>query len=880
MKKLFFTCLLFCISLYSNAQTTDLVIDCQAPGWLSSYISPNDINTVRNLKVIGEINQTDLATIGNLVKNYNLHGRLDLSEVGIVGNKLTGDMFGVNGCQLECFITPKEVGELQGCCDWVTLDTLIGGGPANPYFKFYTGDAHMESAKNGAYFSFTTNYFNAKHLILHEGTLSLTMNGYRSNGFNSPLKSITCPESMKTINGISYFKNLISLSIPENIEYLGSRTKTGLRVGSDTLFVPKSVKTFIDTWAYDDGYFEAYQGGGHIRCVYLPENLENLYLTYGCLHFGAKVDIHIKSKTPPTVPDGRFKTPTVIYVPVGCKDIYSNQLAWAEATIVEEIYAEKISISVPSVMYMNETYNLSADFTPANTTFKDVIWSSSDNTIVSISNSGVCKPITCGDVLISAENSDRSCKEIKTIRVYSHTSGVSISETSLTMKKGESQLLQASTLPLETSDGRIEWSTSNDKIAVVDNQGNISAIAKGKCVITATSVDGGYTAQCEVTVLQPVESLFLEKHIMPMKVGDTETMFAQVIPSSADDKTVTWSSSNKQIASVDANGNVTALKAGDAWIKAVSVDNAEAKDSCKVTVTQPVTGVLLSKENYTFDKTGESVQLTATVQPEDASNKEVRWSSSNENVCIVQNGLVTAVAAGTATVMVTTIDGNFTANCIVKVVQHVAKVEMNKTTLTLKVGEEEKLTATVSPDNAENKSLTWMSSNEKIATVDANGNVKALKAGEAWVKAVSVDNAEAKDSCKVTVTQPVTGITISQESIRLTNIGENKQLEATVLPEDASNKEVKWKSSNESICMVANGKVIATGFGTSVVMVTTVDGGFMASCTVTVESENTSIESVDVSVSDNPVYNMMGRKVTVLEKGRLYIRNGKKFIAK
>ena len=713
MKKLFFTCLLFCISLYSNAQTTDLVIDCQAPGWLSSYISPNDINTVRNLKVIGEINQTDLATIGNLVKNYNLHGRLDLSEVSIVGDKLAGDMFGVNGCQLECFVTPKEVGELQGCCDWVALDTLIGGGPANPHFKFYTGDAHMESAKNGAYFSFTTNFFNAKHLILHEGTLSLKMNGYSSRGSNGPLKSITCPKSMKTIYEILYFKNLISLNIPDDIEYLGSRKGTGLRGESDTLFVPKSVKTFYDSWAYDDGYFEAYQGGGHIKCVYLPDSLEKLYLTYGCLHFGAQVAVHIKRKTPPNVPDGHFTSPTVIYVPVGCKDVYSNQWAWAEATIVEEVYAEKVSVSVPSVMYMNETYNLTAEFTPDNTTFKDVKWSSSDNTIVSMSNSGVCKPIACGEVLISAENADRSCKDIKTIHIYSHTSGVSISEASLTIKKGESQLLQAYTLPLETSDGRIEWSTSNNKIATVDNNGTISAIAKGKCIITATSVDGGYIAQCEVTVLQPVESLSFEKHSMPMKVGDTETMFAQVIPSSADNKNITWSSSNEQVASVDVNGNVTALKPGEAWIKAISVDNAEAKDSCKVTVTQPVTG-----------------------------------------------------------------------------------------------------------------------------------------------------------------------ITISQEAIKLTNIGENKQLEATVLPEDASNKEVKWKSSNESICMVANGKVIATGFGTAVVMVTTVDGGFMASSTVTVESENTAIESVEASVSEKPVYNMMGRKVTVLEKGRLYIRNGKKFIAK
>lgn len=380
--------------------------------------------------------------------------------------------------------------------------------------------------------------------------------------------------------------------------------------------------------------------------------------------------------------------------------------------------------------------------------------------------------------------------------------------------------------------------------------------------------------------MNPVEKVVVSEHEIVMDKGQQHGLSVTITPENADDMRIKWSSVYDSIASVNEGGTITAVNSGQTIIYATSIATG-IKDSCLVTVRKNVKSVTFDNPQVVLSNIGDSQQLRITIAPADATEKSVSWKSSNEQVCIVSaSGLVTATGIGSAVITVTTADGGFEATCVVKVLQHVTGLNIEKNSMSLKVGENELLRAKVNPENADDKAVKWSSSNEFVATVDTTGNVKALKPGETWIKAISVDNAEAKDSCKVTVTQPVTGITISQEAIKLTNIGENKQLEATVLPEDASNKEVKWKSSNESICMVANGKVIATGFGTAVVMVTTVDGGFMASCTVTVESENTSIESVDVSVSDNPVYNMMGRKVTVLEKGRLYIRNGKKFIAK
>ena len=165
----------------------------------------------------------------------------------------------------------------------------------------------------------------------------------------------------------------------------------------------------------------------------------------------------------------------------------------------------------------------------------------------------------------------------------------------------------------------------------------------------------------------------------------------------------------------------------------------------------------------------------------------------------------------------------------------VEEVTMEKHSLSLKIGETEKLIANVYPSNADDKSIQWLSTNEEISIVDENGYVKALKGGNNWIKAISKDNIEAMDSCYVTVIQPVTGIKLDETNIELGKIGEMTQLHATVLPEDAYNKNVKWFSTNTSVCTVSSsGIVVAVGFGSSVVTATTEEGGFVAVCIVNV----------------------------------------------
>lgn len=258
-----------------------------------------------------------------------------------------------------------------------------------------------------------------------------------------------------------------------------------------------------------------------------------------------------------------------------------------------------------------------------------------------------------------------------------------------------------------------------------------------------------------------------------------------------------------------------------------------------------VIGVQLSKEKMTL-KPEASKRLTATVLPENAANKNVTWSSSDENVAKVnKNGRVTAVAEGNAVITVTTEEGNFKASCKVTVKANapeeidVESVSLDKTTLTLKPGTSDTLSATVAPEDATDKSLRWTSSNTNVATVDATGKVSAVADGTAVITASTVDGGFTAQ-CTVTVSEDkpeivaVENVTLNKTSASL-EVGETEQLTATVKPADAANKSVRWKSNDENVVSVdANGKLTAISSGMATVTVTTEEGNFTALCKVTV----------------------------------------------
>ena len=335
----------------------------------------------------------------------------------------------------------------------------------------------------------------------------------------------------------------------------------------------------------------------------------------------------------------------------------------------------------------------------------------------------------------------------------------------------------------------------------------------------------------------------LDSYQVSITEGDKATLTATVLPENASNKNVSWTSSDEKVATVSASGEVTAVAPGKSAITVTTEDGAKTT-KCEVTVNKriyPVESVSLDKTSLELTE-GDKATLTATVLPENASNKNVSWTSSNEKVATVTAaGEVTAVALGKAAITVTTEDGAKTAKCEVTVNKRIYPVEsvsLDKTSLELTEGDKATLTATVLPENASNKNVAWSSSDEKVATVSASGEVTAVAPGKAAITVTTEDGAKTA-KCEVTVNKkiyPVESVSLDKTSLELTE-GDKATLTATVLPENASNKNVSWTSSDEKVATVsASGEVTAVAPGKSAITVTTEDGAKTAKCEVTVKA--------------------------------------------
>ena len=249
-----------------------------------------------------------------------------------------------------------------------------------------------------------------------------------------------------------------------------------------------------------------------------------------------------------------------------------------------------------------------------------------------------------------------------------------------------------------------------------------------------------------------VESIKLSTSSLELTVGDQKSLNATVSPSNATNKKITWASSRPNVASVTIDGIVEGISAGSAVITATSANGIKA--NCDIVVKEkvtPVTSLTLDRTTLTMTE-GDTQTLSATVKPDDATDKTVTWSSSNTAVATVDGGKVTAVAPGTATI--TAKAGDKTATCAVTVekkVVPVTSVSLDRTTLTMTEGDTQTLTATVKPDNATDKTVTWSSSNTAVATVDG-GKVTAVAPGTATITAKAGDKTA---TCAVTVNQKI-----------------------------------------------------------------------------------------------------------------------------
>ena len=512
-----------------------------------------------------------------------------------------------------------------------------------------------------------------------------------------------------------------------------------------------------------------------------------------------------------------------------------------------------------------ETSQLTATISPSNATNKSVSWESSSTSVATVSSSGLVTAVGAGTASITVTTEDGKKTATCKVTVKIPVTGVTLNKSELTLTEGETGQLTATVSPSNASNKNVSWKSSSTSVATVSSAGLVTAVAEGTATITVTTVDGGKTASCQVTVKKkviPVTGVSLNKTELALVKGETSQLTATVNPSNATNKNVSWTSSSAAVATVSSSGLVTAVGAGTATIT-VTTENGNKTATCKVTVKIPVTGVSLDKTELSLTE-GDTWQLTAMVTPSDASNKNVSWKSSSPSVAKVSSsGLVSAVSKGTATITVTTEDGSKMATCQVTVkkkVISVTGVSLNQSSMTLVEGETGQLTAMVSPSNATNQNVSWKSSSTSIATVSSSGLVKGVSAGTATITVTTEDGSKTA-TCRVTVkekTISVTSVSLDKTTLSLTE-GETSQLTATVSPSNATNKNISWRSSSTSIATVSSsGFVTAVSAGTATITVTTEDGSKTATCQVEVRVSVTgvSLSPTSVTLTEGDTYQL------------------------
>lgn len=514
----------------------------------------------------------------------------------------------------------------------------------------------------------------------------------------------------------------------------------------------------------------------------------------------------------------------------------------SESEFKPNVAAESVTLSHTSLtMYAGDSHTLTATVKPADASDKSINWTSSNNGVATIDTNGIIKAIAYGKTTITATCvSNNTIKATCEVTVYAHTTGIELSDTNKQLFVGESFTLIGKTLPLSTTDNKIEWSVSNDKVIKRNADGSILALADGVADVIATSVDGGHTAKCTVTVKNKIlpESITLDLQSTTMYVGDNRTLKATVLPADATDKSLKWTSYNNKVATVDANGVITANGYGKATIAVSCLANNAIKATCDVVVYEHCTGVEISVSTAHL-YVGESLKLTAQTLPAGTTDGAIVWSVSDKNVIeCSDNGTVVALADGVADVIATSVDGNHVAKCTVTVEtwHAVESVTLDKESLTLYTGDSYTLTATILPDKATDKRLDWSSSNEDVATVDANGAIKAVGNGVATITATNKSNNAMKATCEVTVYEHCTGVELSATSVELT-VGKSFVLTAKTLPLARTDGAIEWSVSDETIIKRhKDGTIEALNEGVAKVTARSVDGGHTATCTITVKT--------------------------------------------
>ena len=574
--------------------------------------------------------------------------------------------------------------------------------------------------------------------------------------------------------------------------------------------------------------------------------------------------------------------------------------AWDETCFRD---VDSVSLNKDSLkLSVNESSTLEAAVSPSDATDKDVVWSSSNESVAKVDDSGKVKAVGSGTATITVESVDNAKFDgrpnydasentdtcIVTVSGSGSSggtdvlvTGVTLDKTSTTLEVGGTDKLTATITPSNATDKGLIWSSSDESVATVDQNGVVTGVSEGTATITVTTADGNKTAACTVTVGKSTSQSIVEIHKEGLDLTISRTAVGTVNINSkaedaSDDITITLYDEDGNLAYINqAEGTMnytTVLDSGKKYhgfIKASSTDKIEIPEFEIDQTSVPVTGVTLDKTSTTVE-VGGTDKLTATIDPADATNKGLIWSSSDESVATVdQNGLVTGISAGTAIVTVATADGNKTAECTVTVsggtsdpdngqvalvidgykgnivnepsvfftkgdtVFDVVKRTLESKNISMDYegsggstyvqaidGEREFDRPQGKDENGKDRSNQsgWKYSVDgTFPNYSCGAEEETLKGGEKihWIYVINANDEK--------LFRDVDSVKLNKDDLSL-NVDGSETLTASVTPSDATDKGVVWSSSDESVATVdENGSVKAVGLGTATITAESVD---------------------------------------------------------
>lgn len=375
---------------------------------------------------------------------------------------------------------------------------------------------------------------------------------------------------------------------------------------------------------------------------------------------------------------------------------------------------DSISVSSTSLtILLNESRSLGISISPINASNKKLGYYIADTNIVTIDNSGTITGRKTGKtyLTISAPGTNKNINmQVEVIDKISLKS-ISIKDT-LTINENSSSKLNVTFSPNNATDKKVTWKSNNTTIATVDSNGNVTAKSPGTTEIIAVANDGGYVAKCKVTVnaiSKELKNITLNKTELTLVAGEEETLTVNFDPSYAANQKVTWKSSNEKVAIVE-KGVITAIKPGTAEIKVIS-DEGKKEVICKLTVIGPPIESIKFKNDKETVYVGSKTSLETISTPESSTINNPIWTSSDEKVATIKDGVLTALSKGTTTITVSNEEGTITASTIITVIEkpkdplkiqvkgYDLNFDISKLDYTLKIGDESSLEFDINEDS-------------------------------------------------------------------------------------------------------------------------------------------------------------------------------------